>query len=74
MDPELAAVFARNLRAAIKDAGTNQNRLAKTVGVSRAAIGQYFHGVALPSAEVLVALAKALGVSTDRLLGVSRRS
>jgi transcriptional regulator with XRE-family HTH domain len=74
MDPELAALFARNLQRAIKDAGTNQNQLAKAVGLKRATVGTYFHGRSLPSVEALVRIAKALGVSTDRLLGVSRRS
>ena len=73
MDPELAAVFARNLRAAIEAAGANQNRLAKQIGMTRGGIGRLYHGQALPSAEALVRIAKALGVTTDRLLGVERR-
>lgn len=73
MDPELAALFSRNLRAAMERAGVNQNQLAKAIGMTRAGVGRLYHGTSLPSAEVLVALCRALSVSADRLLGVAKR-
>ena len=50
--------------------GLTQAQLAARVGVSRAAIGTYETTSSEPTLRVLIGLAKALGVSTDQLLGL----
>lgn len=51
-----------------REAGLNQAELAARLGVSPSAMGMYEQGRREPSAQLLVALAKELGVSTDFLL------
>jgi transcriptional regulator with XRE-family HTH domain len=55
-----------------KDRQLTQVELAEAVGVTQAMISFYEKGVTEPSASVLVALARELGVSTDELLGLSK--
>ncbi len=45
--------------------------LAKYLGVSAVAIGQYYNGDALPSMDNLIKIAKYFNVSTDYLLGLT---
>lgn len=51
-----------------KQAGYSQEALAERLGVSRQAISKWETGEATPDAERIVALAAALGISTDTLL------
>ena len=51
----------------------SQKQLAKKVGVSSSMIALYETGSRFPSLPVLIELSRVLGVSTDRLLGVSAR-
>lgn len=51
-----------------REAGMNQAELAARLGVSPSAMGMYEQGRREPSAQLLVALAQELGVSTDFLL------
>ena len=51
-----------------REAGMNQAELAARLGVSPSAMGMYEQGRREPSAQLLVALARELGVSTDFLL------
>ena len=51
-----------------REAGLNQAELAARLGVSPSAMGMYEQGRREPSAQLLVALARELGVSTDFLL------
>lgn len=51
--------------------GLSQADLAKRVGVSRQAIGQYETNERRPGGEILVRLAQVLGVSSAYLLGMS---
>lgn len=49
----------------------SQKQLAQKVGVSSSMIALYETGNRFPSLPVLIELSRALGVSTDYLLGVS---
>jgi len=53
-----------------KSRGMTQAELAKAVGVSQANISYYETGVSDPATAVVAELARALGVSTDLLLGI----
>ena len=50
-----------------------QAQVAERIGVSKAMVSSYEVGSRLPSYEILVKLACFFGVSTDFLLGVSKR-
>jgi transcriptional regulator with XRE-family HTH domain len=60
---------ACNLRALRLAAGLSQSGLARSAGLTSAAICYIEGGRSAPSAETLCKLADALGVSTDALLG-----
>ena len=49
--------------------GLSQEKLAELVGVSRQAVSKWEVGDAVPDTDKLVPLARALGVTTDELLG-----
>lgn len=51
-----------------REAGLNQQELAKRLGISPSAVGMYEQGRREPSAQMLVAMAEVFGVSTDFLL------
>ena len=51
-----------------REAGLSQAELAARLGVSASAMGMYEQGRREPAAELLVALARELKVSTDFLL------
>ena len=51
-----------------RDAGLSQAELAGRLQISPSALGMYEQGRREPSAQMLVALARVLGVSTDYLL------
>lgn len=59
------------LKTLRENRGWSQGELAKRAGVTKSAISTYELGVRTPSANVLCAFAKALGVSADYLLGLS---
>ncbi len=60
--------FARRLRELRRRAGFSQEELASRVGVSAQAVSKWELALNLPETEVLVPLARLLGVSTDELL------
>ena len=60
--------FSEKLYYYRKKAGLSQEALAARVGVSRQAVSKWETGEAMPEVEKLVALAQALGVTTDELL------
>jgi transcriptional regulator with XRE-family HTH domain len=71
------ATFGERLVALREAAGYTQQELADEVGVSRRMIAYYEGQSAHPPTTLLPAIAKALGVSTDALLGmtpISRRA
>lgn len=49
----------------------SQAELARRVGVTKSAISTYELGLRTPSADVVYALAKVFGVSSDYLLGLT---
>ena len=51
-----------------KSAGWNQAELAQRLQISPSAVGMYEQGRREPSADILVRMAKVLGVSVDYLL------
>ncbi len=51
--------------------GLTQKELSEIIGVSVVSIGGWENGTRKPSAEAVIALAKALNVTTDYLLGVT---
>ncbi|MCL5421028.1 MAG: helix-turn-helix domain-containing protein [Nitrospirae bacterium] len=53
-------------------AALSQKNLADLIDVSPSAVNQYEKGEKVPSTETLLNLAKALGVTTDYLLGASK--
>ena len=61
--------LGQNIQAARKNRGMSQEALAEQVGVSRQALGKWEKDAALPGVDNLQALAGALGVGVDTLLG-----
>ena len=59
------------LRAARLAADLSQRELAEGIGVAQSHVSRYETGVMRPDLDVLPKLARALGVTTDYLLGVS---
>jgi transcriptional regulator with XRE-family HTH domain len=66
---ELGDAFGARLRAARDQRELNQTELAKIAGLQPAAIGHFEANRRKPSFANIRALAKALGVSSDYLLG-----
>ena len=62
------------IAAARREAGLSQAEFARRIQVSPSAMGMYEQGRREPSAEILVAMARELGVSTDYLLTGSLRT
>ena len=64
-------MFAARLKLARKKAGLSLRDLSEALGsrVSAQAIGKYERGEMMPSSGTLLALAKALDVSLDYLMG-----
>lgn len=64
-------IFPSRLRKMMKKRGMNQEALAHLVSVQRQTISLYTIGQSKPDADRLTAIAGALGVSADYLLGLS---
>lgn len=62
-------IFGTRLRAAREQRSLNQTELAKLAGLQPAAIGHFEAGRRKPSFANIRALAKALDISADYLLG-----
>ena len=60
--------FQNNFKKLLKKRKITQSELARKSGVSLMAISKYCNTITEPSASRIVALAKALDVSTDELL------
>ena len=67
MDP--TSEFGRRLHALRTARGLTQTELAEAIGSSQRAISHYETVADYPPAAVIIELAKALGASTDELLG-----
>lgn len=50
-----------------------QEQLAERLGITKSLISAYETGIRSPSLDVLVKLARLLGVTTDFLLGIEKR-
>lgn len=55
-----------------RERGFTQAELAETVGISRTLLTNYENGRTHLNDESIILLAKALGVSTDELLGIAK--
>lgn len=66
-------ILAERLREQRRLKSKTQNDLAKTLNISRAAYGEYELGNHLPTVDKLVALAAALDVSIDYLVGLESK-
>ena len=62
------SVLGARIAALRRKAGLSQAELASRLQISASAMGMYEQGRREPSAQMLVTLAKALGVTTDYLL------
>jgi len=63
-------MLSDRLKKTMKERGYNQKELAERTGLTEAAVSKYLSGYRMPHLEILVLLAKSLGVTTDYLLGV----
>lgn len=63
--------FARRLKALREERGMDQDALASASGVNKGSIARYETARNIPRADVVVALARALGCSCDVLVGVA---
>ena len=61
-------MLGARIAALRREAGWSQSELAARIRVSASAMGMYEQGRREPPAELLVALARELGVTTDFLL------
>jgi transcriptional regulator with XRE-family HTH domain len=61
-------MMGARIAALRRQAELSQAELAQRIGVSPSAIGMYEQGRREPAADLLVAMAKVFGVSTDYLL------
>lgn len=70
-----AETFRSRVTEAMAQAGTNQSALARDIGVDRSTVSQLLSGsgARLPNGQVVAECARALGVSSDWLLGLSDR-
>lgn len=70
LNAEAAAGFGTRLARLRKTAGISQNALAAEIGISQRMMAYYESPAAHPPANLLPAIAGALGVSIEALLGI----
>ena len=58
------------IRAAIKDSGLSQKEIAKRVGVHPSTVSKYVRMEKYPSIDTFAELCRAIGASSDRILGL----
>ena len=66
----LMSVFMPRLRQARRESGMRQKDLANKIGTTESCVSRWFNGRVFPEAVYIPALARALNVSTDWLLGL----
>jgi len=64
-----ASAFLERLKDLMNDKDLNQSSLARSTGIPRRSIVNWFHGTLNPSLEYLVALATVFNCSVDYLIG-----
>lgn len=67
----MTAAFSNILLSELDKQGMTQKQLAEKSGITEAAISRYLSGERTPRSVFLAKIAKALGVSSDYLLGES---
>ena len=60
------------VKTLMKEQGITQRELARRSGLTEASVCKYLSGSRTPQAEAVVLLAKALGTTSDYLLGIKR--
>ncbi len=68
------SIFSERISELMKSKGLNQKELAIKAGVTESAMSYYVKGERTPRSDVLTRIAKALGTTTDYLLGNSFES
>ena len=63
--------FSKRLSKALLENGITKSGLARMIGMSPSVVNNYCSGKREPSLEVLVSISKALGETTDYLLGLT---
>ena len=66
---QVAQNFSRRLKAAMKARGYKISSLADAIGITHSSIYGYLEGRRLPRADYMVAMAEALGVGLDWMVG-----
>ena len=67
-------MLSDRLKKTMKERGYTQKELAGRASLTEAAMSKYLSGDRTPHLEILVALANALNVTTDYLLGIENKS
>ena len=62
------------LKAKMKEKGLSQRQLSLKTGISEAAICKYVSGARTPHIEIIGKIAEVLGVTSDYLLGIEKKS
>jgi len=65
------ATIGSRLLARANALGISQGEVGRRVGVSRISVNNWVHGRARPTAPHIVLIARALGISSDDLLGIT---
>lgn len=63
------SIFSERISELMKSNGLSQKELAIKAGVTESAMSYYVNGDRTPRSDVLTRIAKALGTTTDYLLG-----
>jgi transcriptional regulator with XRE-family HTH domain len=66
------STFGKRLASLRKKAGLSQRDLAKELGISQRMIAYYEKQTDFPPTQLLPAIVKVLGVSSDQLLGIEK--
>lgn len=70
--PKAASPFGKRLVVLRKARGVTQTQLADAIGSTQRAISYYENEAEAPPGAVVAAMARALGTSTDELLGLKK--
>lgn len=68
MDVALQEQFRAKIRQALDAKGWSQSDLARAMGITPQAVGDYFHGRTCPSLNVVERFAEALAVEPANML------
>ncbi|MBQ7858449.1 MAG: helix-turn-helix domain-containing protein [Oscillospiraceae bacterium] len=65
------SIFSDRLVSLMRQKGITQKQLSAQINITPSAMSYYANGSRTPSGEILTKIAKALGTSTDYLLGIT---